>query len=50
MLRASAQANNTEIDLQGVNGDADAAAVGIPLGAELMRFAEALSSRDFEAL
>jgi len=47
---ASAQANNTEIDLQGVNGDADAAAVGIPLGAELMRFAEALSSRDFEAL
>ena len=48
-LRVSALSNTTEIDLQGVNGDADGAAVGIEFGAELMRFAESVASRD-EAL
>ncbi len=48
-LRASALSSTTEIDLQGVNGDADGAAVGIEFGAELMRFAESVASRD-EAL
>lgn len=45
-LRVSALSNTTEIDLQGVNGDADGAAVGIEFGAELMRFAESVASRD----
>lgn len=45
-LRVSAMQNSTEIDLQAVNGDADGAAVGIEFGAELMRFAESVASRD----
>lgn len=49
MLRASAQTNHTEIDLQGINGDASAAAVGVEFGAELMQLGEAVARRD-EAL
>lgn len=45
-LRVSAQYNATEVDLQAVNGDVDAAAVGIEFGPELMRFAESVASRD----
>lgn len=45
MLRVSALSNETEIDLQAVNGDAESAAVGIEFGPELMRFAESLASR-----
>ena len=50
MLRASATTTGTEIDLQGVNGDAAAAGRGIAHGAELMGFAEALARRDGGAL
>lgn len=50
MLRASATTTGTEIDLQGINGDADGAALGIVWGAELMRFAEAVARRDAPAL
>lgn len=46
MLRVSAKFNATEIDLNGVAGDPDAAARGIAHGAELMRFAEAVARRD----
>ncbi len=46
MLRASAQTTNTDINLQGVTGDENAAAQGVQYGAELMRFAEAVATRD----
>ncbi|MFT7041708.1 MAG: hypothetical protein ACI8PP_000947 [Candidatus Pseudothioglobus sp.] len=46
MLRVSATTNNTEIDLQGVNGNAEGAARGIEFGAELMHFAEAIATHD----
>ncbi len=49
MLRASAQSSETDIDIQGVGGDAASADKGIEFGAELMQFAEALARRD-EAL
>ena len=50
MLRASANVTNTEINLQGINGDASAAAKGLPHGDALMRFAEAVATRDEDAL
>ncbi len=40
----------TEVDLQGVNGDEDAAAVGIEFGKELMLLGEAVASRDSQLL
>ena len=46
MLRVSATTREAEIDLAGVNGDASAAARGIPHGGELMAFAQALARRD----
>lgn len=46
MLRVSAMTTETEVDLQGVNGDAASAALGIEYGAELMSFAESLAQRD----
>ena len=46
MLRVSAMTTVTEVDLQGVNGDAASAAMGIEYGAELMSFAESLAQRD----
>jgi hypothetical protein len=50
MLRVSATITHTDIDLQGVNGDAESAARGIDFGAELMRFAEAVARREPDAL
>ena len=50
MLRVSAMTTETEVDLQGVNGDAASAAVGIEYGAELMSFAESLAQRDESGL
>jgi DNA-binding phage protein len=50
MLRVSSQTTGTEIDLQGIEGDADAAARGIEHGPELMHLAEALARRDEAAL
>ena len=50
MLRVSAQTTETEIDVQGIAGDAEGAAVGIEFGAELMRFGEAVAQRDAGAM
>ena len=50
MLRVSAMTTETEVDLQGVNGDAASAAMGIEYGAELMSFAESLAQRDEHGL
>ena len=50
MLRVSAMTTETEVDLQGVNGDAASAAMGIEYGAELMSFAESLVQRDESGL
>ena len=50
MLRVSAMTTETEVDLQGVNGDAAGAAMGIEYGAELMSFAESLAQRDEHGL
>ena len=50
MLRVSAMKNETEVDLQGIRGDAESAAVGLAHGAELMRFADAVAKRDEPAL
>ncbi len=50
MLRVSAQSTETNVDLQAVNGDAQAAAQGIEYGAELLRFAEAVPGNDQLAL
>ena len=44
MLRASATTTNTEVDIQGINGDASAAAKGVEFGSELMKFAEAVAT------
>jgi len=46
MLRVSAKTIDTEIDIQGINGDASAAGMGVEFGAELMQFAEAVAMRD----
>lgn len=43
MLRVSANTTATEIDLQGIKGDANSAAIGIPFGTELMQFADSLA-------
>lgn len=45
MLRVSAQATSSEVDLQAINGDPASAAVGIAFGPELMRFAESVAMR-----
>ena len=45
MLRVSAMTTETAIDLQGINGDAAGAAVGIPFGSELMQFADSVARR-----
>ncbi len=50
MLRVSATTTETEIDLAGINGDAEAAGVGIQYGSELVQFAESVARRDEEAL
>ena len=50
MLRVSAMTTKTDVDLQGVNGDAASAAKGIEHGAELMNFAESLAQRNEQEL
>ena len=50
MLRVSARKSETEVDIQGIGGDAEGAGRGIEHGRELMQFAEALASRDEGAL
>ena len=50
MLRVSAMTTETEIDLQGINGDAASAAVSIDCGTELMAFAEAITYRETRQL
>lgn len=50
MLRVSAQTTETEIDIQGINGDQTGASRGIEYGTELMRLAEAVAERDQEKL
>ena len=50
MLRVSAQSNQTDINIQGISGDADSADQGIQYGSQLMQFAEAVVNRDQEAL
>ena len=50
MLRVSAQTTKTDINLQGIIGNEEAASIGILYGAELMRFAEALALGDDKAL
>ena len=50
MLRESATKTDTEINLQGINGDPESAAVGIEFGTELMNFATAVAARDSAAL
>ena len=50
MLRVSALTTETEIDLQGINGNAASAAVGIDCGAELVAFADAIAYRKAEDL
>ena len=50
MLRASAMTTETEIDIQGINGDGSAAGVGLEHGEALMQFAEGVATRDQAAL
>lgn len=50
MLRVSAQVTETEIDLQGVNGDSTAAGTGVKYGSELMQFAESFALRNESSL
>ena len=50
MLRVSSQTVATEIDLQALAGDEQSAARGIRFGAELMCFAQAVASREPQAL
>ncbi len=50
MLRVSAQTTETEIDVQGIAGDAARAAVGIEFGTELMQFGEAVAHRAAEEI
>ena len=50
MLRASAQSNEIDVDIQGIGGDADSAAKGIEFGSQLMQFAEAVARRNQDAL
>ncbi len=50
MLRVSAKTHETEIDIQAIGGSAESAAQGIEFGAELMRFAESVATRDAPAL
>ena len=44
MLRVSAMTTETDIDIQGINGDESAAGIGVEFGPELMKFAESVAS------
>jgi hypothetical protein len=46
----SADLTNTDVDLQMINGDEAATAGGVEFARELMKFAEAVASRDEDAL
>ena len=46
MLRASATTTETEVNINGINGNVAAADVGVEFGAELMQFAEAVATRN----
>ena len=50
MLRVSAENNEVEVDIQGVNGNEAAAGLGVEYGLELMKFAESLALGDEQAL
>ena len=50
MLRVSAKVNETDIDIQGLAGNAESADEGIEFGSHLMQFGEAVATRDEEAL
>ncbi|NKB34361.1 MAG: hypothetical protein GKR91_14820 [Pseudomonadales bacterium] len=50
MLRASSLTTQTEVDLNAVNGDLSAAAIGLEYGPELVEFAEAVASGDKDKL
>ena len=50
MLSMSADLTHTDVDLQMINGDEAATAGGVEFARELMKFAEAVASRDEEAL
>tara|TARA_B100000959_G_scaffold279569_1_gene339939 strand:+ start:7093 stop:7455 length:363 start_codon:yes stop_codon:yes gene_type:complete len=46
MLRASAMTNQTDVNLQAVNGEVSGADIGITYGMELMNFAQSVASRN----
>ncbi|GIT22087.1 MAG: hypothetical protein CM1200mP40_17690 [Gammaproteobacteria bacterium] len=50
MLRASSMTTETDINLQGVNGDQEAATLGIKHGKELMLLGEAVATRNQDCL
>ena len=50
MLRVSAKKNEVKVDIQGVNGNEEAAGLGVEFGVELMKFAESLALDDEETL
>lgn len=50
MLRASSLKTQTEVDLNAVNGDLSAAAIGLEHGPELVQFAEAVASGEKDKL
>ena len=50
MLSMSADLTNTDVDLQMINGDETATSSGVKFALELMKFAEAVASRDENAL
>ena len=50
MLSMSADLTNTDVNLQMINGDESATTGGVQYARELMKFAEAVATRDSEAL
>ena len=50
MLSMSADLTNTDVDLQMINGDEAATTGGVEFARELMKFAEAVASRDEDGL
>ena len=50
MLSLSADLTNTDVDLQMINGDENATTGGVAFARELMKFAEAVASRDEDTL
>ena len=44
MLRVSAMTTESDVDIQAINGNESAAAVGVEFGPELMKFAESVAS------